>query len=55
MMDEMVLEVQKWLNKTYDDINIAEDGYTGQETVNGLIKALQQRAEQQGGRTGSRR
>lgn len=25
MMDEMVLEVQKWLNKTYDDINVAED------------------------------
>ncbi len=40
-MDEMVLKVQQWLNETYDDINIAEDGYTGQGTVGALIKALQ--------------
>lgn len=40
-MDEMVLNVQKWLNATYEDIDIAEDGYTGQGTVTALIKALQ--------------
>lgn len=47
-MDEMVLEVQKWLNKTYDDINIAEDGYTGQGTVTALIKALQHELNNKG-------
>lgn len=47
-MDEMVLEVQKWLNKTYDDINITEDGYTGQGTVTALIKALQHELNNKG-------
>lgn len=47
-MDEMVLEVQKWLNKTYDDINIAEDGYTGQGTVTALIEALQHELNNKG-------
>lgn len=47
-MDEMVLEVQKWLNKTYDDINVAEDGYTGQETVKALIEALQHELNNKG-------
>lgn len=39
-MDEMVLEVQVWLNKTYN-VGVVEDGNTGQATFKGLIKALQ--------------
>ena len=45
MIDEKVLEVQKWLNVTYKDnaswVIIDEDGYTGAGTVKGLIRALQ--------------
>lgn len=44
-MDEMVLEVQKWLNDTYTGENgyspIPEDGATGNTTVGALIVGLQ--------------
>lgn len=44
-MDIMVLETQKWINETYGKNPgfgaVDEDGYTGWETINGLIRALQ--------------
>lgn len=44
-MDVMVLKTQQWLNYTYRSDNrytsITEDGYTGWETINALIIALQ--------------
>ncbi|MBP1971695.1 peptidoglycan hydrolase-like protein with peptidoglycan-binding domain [Virgibacillus natechei] len=44
-MDEMVLEVQKWLNETYTGrigyTPIPEDGQTGNTTVDALIIGLQ--------------
>lgn len=44
-MDQMVLEVQKWLNTTYGKnerfVKVAEDGNTGWNTINGLIMGLQ--------------
>lgn len=44
-MDEMVLETQQWLNKTYGDDSrfnrVSENGRTGWETVYGLTRALQ--------------
>ena len=44
-MDEMVLEVQRWLNRTYTGENgyspIPEDGATGGTTVGALIIGLQ--------------
>jgi len=44
-MDQMVLQAQEWLNKTYIGksgyTKIAEDGMTGQGTVTALIIALQ--------------
>ncbi len=43
--DQMVLLVQKWLNQEYGDVpgygTVAEDGYTGWDTVYGLLRALQ--------------
>lgn len=43
--DQMVLLVQKWLNQEYGDVpgfgSVAEDGYTGWDTVYGLLRALQ--------------
>lgn len=39
-MDQMVLEVQQWLNNNYNE-NVTEDGVTGGATVSALIKALQ--------------
>lgn len=45
MADEMVLETQQWLNKTYGSVDgfgtITEDGITGWGTIYGLIKGLQ--------------
>lgn len=44
-MDQMVLKVQQWLNKTYNGkdgyIPIKEDGTTGWATTNALLVALQ--------------
>lgn len=40
-MDVMVLEVQQWLNRTYSQIDVTEDGITGSGTFKGLIMALQ--------------
>ena len=44
-MDQMVLKVQQWLNKTYSGKDgftpIAEDGTTGWATTNALLVALQ--------------
>ncbi|MED0716784.1 hypothetical protein FB379_14014 [Aeribacillus composti] len=44
-MDERVLEVQRWLNKTYGGRagfnEVTEDGITGWKTVYRLIRALQ--------------
>ena len=44
-MDSRVLQTQKWLNKTYGNIDgfptIDEDGRTGQATFKALIYALQ--------------
>jgi RHS repeat-associated protein len=44
-MDEMVLETQQWLNKTYGNDSrfnrVSENGRTGWETVYGLTRALQ--------------
>lgn len=44
-MDQMVLKTQQWLNATYRGRtgfgSVAEDGNTGWDTVNGLIRALQ--------------
>ncbi|WP_100066032.1 glycoside hydrolase domain-containing protein [Miniphocaeibacter massiliensis] len=44
-MDEMVLETQQWLNKTYGGDSrykkVSEDGFTGWNTINTLIIALQ--------------
>ena len=44
-IDEMVLEVQKWLNKTYGDDSrfnrVEENGRTGWPTIYGLRRALQ--------------
>lgn len=44
-IDPLVLSVQEWLNDTYGYHNqfgaVEEDGYTGQDVVNGLIRALQ--------------
>lgn len=40
MADEKVLEVQQWLNTTYG-LGLTEDGQTGYNTVQGLIKGLQ--------------
>ena len=44
-MDQLVLDVQTWLNQTYTGVDgwtpVTEDGITGQETVNALIEALQ--------------
>lgn len=45
MIDEMVLAAQKWVNATYSGVSgyikCAEDGSTGQQTVNSLIMGLQ--------------
>ena len=45
LRDAWVLEVQQWLNQTYSGQsgynNVDEDGFTGWETVYGLIRALQ--------------
>lgn len=46
MADIYVLEVQKWLNQTYGEnssfnYHVNEDGQTGNQTVQGLIRALQ--------------
>ena len=44
-MDQMVLETQQWLNKTYGADSrfkkVKEDGQTGWPTVHGLTRALQ--------------
>ena len=44
-MDQMVLETQQWLNKTYGGVSgfgsVTEDGVTGWGTVYGLTRALQ--------------
>lgn len=44
-MDEMVLKSQQWMNQNYRGkegyIPVDEDGYTGSETVNGLLRAFQ--------------
>lgn len=44
-MDQMVLQTQQWLNKTYGDKpgfgSVITDGNTGWDTINGLIRALQ--------------
>ena len=44
-MDVMVQKTQQWLNITYGDDSrfnrVDEDGNTGWETINGLIRALQ--------------
>lgn len=44
-MDQMVLKTQQWLNATYRGRtgfgSVTEDGKTGWDTVNGLIRALQ--------------
>lgn len=44
-MDQMVLETQQWLNKTYTGMNgyekIPEDGQTGWTTIYALTRALQ--------------
>lgn len=44
-MDQMVLETQQWLNKTYGSDsryeNVAENGKTGWPTIYGLTRALQ--------------
>ncbi|EJO5349116.1 DUF1906 domain-containing protein [Clostridium botulinum] len=42
-MDQMVLETQKWLNKTYKGriSSLTEDGVTGWGTIRALTKALQ--------------
>ena len=45
MADQMILKTQQWLNNTYGDDSrfnrVTEDGITGWETINGLIRALQ--------------
>lgn len=45
MADSMVLETQKWLNKTYGNVSgfgsVTEDGITGWGTMYGLIRGLQ--------------
>ena len=45
MKDEIILEVQKWLNTTYTGVDgytpVTENGTTGWETVYGLIEGLQ--------------
>lgn len=45
MADQMVLATQKWLNKTYRHKigfgSVPENGKTGWDTINGLIRALQ--------------
>lgn len=46
MADVMVLKTQQWLNTTYGGVtgygsNIAEDGITGTNTVNALLRAFQ--------------
>lgn len=44
-MDEMVLAVQQWLNRTYTGRTgynpVTENGKTGWETMYGLTRALQ--------------
>ena len=44
-MDEMVLKSQQWVNQNYTGKEgytpVDEDGYTGSETVNGLLRAFQ--------------
>lgn len=44
-MDQMVLQTQQWLNRTYRDRagfgSVVEDGLTGWDTIYGLIRALQ--------------
>ncbi|MET7040678.1 hypothetical protein WBZ18_14705 [Clostridium botulinum] len=42
-MDQMVLETQKWLNKTYQGRipALTEDGITGWSTIQALTRALQ--------------
>ncbi|AUS28393.1 hypothetical protein [Paenibacillus polymyxa] len=48
-MDEMVLKVQQWVNKTYQGRSgfnsITEDGRTGRGTIRALIWGLQNDAE----------
>lgn len=43
--DPWVLEVQQWLNETYGNVagfgSVPEDGYTGWNTIYGLIRAVQ--------------
>ena len=45
MTDQMVLQTQQWLNKTYGSDSrfnrVAEDGQTGWATIYGLTRALQ--------------
>ncbi|MBQ3409594.1 MAG: DUF1906 domain-containing protein [Clostridia bacterium] len=46
MADVMVLKTQQWLNATYGGMtgygsNIVEDGYTGINTINALLRAFQ--------------
>lgn len=45
MTDQMVLKTQQWLNRTYKGRtgfgSVPEDGHTGWDTINGLIRALQ--------------
>lgn len=44
-MDQQVLAIQKWLNKTYADydgwVSLLEDGVTGWQTIYGLRRGLQ--------------
>lgn len=45
LRDPWVLEVQQWLNQTYSGVSgfgtVVEDGFTGWDTINGLIRGLQ--------------
>lgn len=45
MVDQMVLATQKWLNKTYKNVNgfgsVPENGKTGWPTIYGLIRGFQ--------------
>jgi len=45
MVDQMVLQTQQWLNKTYGNDSrfnaVSENGQTGWETIYGLTRALQ--------------
>ncbi|MCI1820634.1 hypothetical protein AB6889_16985 [Carnobacterium maltaromaticum] len=45
MVDQMVLSTQKWLNKTYKNVqgfgSVPENGKTGWPTIYGLIRGFQ--------------